>query len=79
MDLEIGNVIQLSDGLDYAVVQKIVVNKINYFYMITTNAPLQTIIVKQKDVDGEIVLETVVDEEELDYILYRIGQIVEHD
>lgn len=77
MNLEIGNVIQLSDGLDYAVVQKIVVNKVNYYYMITTNTPLQTLIVKQKDEKDEIVLETVTDQEELDYVLYRIGQVVD--
>ncbi len=79
MNLEIGNVIQLSDGLDYAIVQKVVVNRQNYLYMITTSTPVQTVIAKQKEDEKEIVLETVTDKEELDYVLYKIEQAVDNE
>ena len=75
MKLEVGDVIKLSDGLDYAIIQKLQSNKIVYLYLITTSKPLQTAIVKEKIDDNQIILETVTDEEELDYVLYRIGQL----
>ena len=75
MNLELGDVIQLSDGVDYAIIQKIESNKIVYLYLLSTTKPLQTIIAKQKNEENEIVLETVNNEQELDYILYKIGQL----
>ena len=75
MKLEVGDVIKLSDGLDYAIIQKLQSNKVVYLYLITTSKPLQTAIVKEKIDDNQIILETVTDEEELDYVLYRIGQL----
>ena len=75
MNLELGDVIQLSDGIDYAIIQKIESNKIVYLYLLSTTKPLQTIIVRQKNDEDEIVLESIHNKEELDYILYKIGQM----
>ena len=44
-----------------------------YLYLITTSTPTKTIIAKQMNKDDEIVMETVSDKEELDYILYKIS------
>ncbi len=73
MNLEIGDVIALNDGEDYAVIKKVEVNKMIYLYLITTSTPTKTIIAKQMNKDDEIVMETVSDKEELDYILYKIS------
>lgn len=78
MNLEIGDVIQLNDGMDYAVVQKIESNKNIYLYLITTTKPVKTIVAKQKQEEENIILETVSDKEELDYVLYKIGQKVDN-
>ena len=75
MNLELGDVIQLTDGLDYAVVKKVESNKSIYLYLISTTTPLQTIIVKQKNEDNQFILETVNSKEELDYVLYKISQL----
>lgn len=78
MNLEIGDVIQLNDGMDYAIVQKIESNKNIYLYLITTTKPVKTIVAKQKQEEENIILETVSDKEELDYVLYKIGQKVDN-
>lgn len=74
MNLEIGDVIELNDGMDYAVIQKILSNKNIYLYLISTSKPVETIIAKQKEDQENIILETVSDKEELDYVLYKISQ-----
>lgn len=77
MNLEIGDVIELNDGEDYAIIKKIEVNKTIYLYLITTSTPTKTIIAKQINKDNEIIIETVSDKEELDYILYKISKQIE--
>ena len=78
MNFEIGDVIELNDGENYAIIKKIEVNKITYLYLITTSTPTKTIIAKQLNKDNEIVMETVSDKEELDYILYKISKQIEN-
>ena len=74
MNLEIGDVIQLNDGLDYAIVKKIELNKNSYLYLISTTKPIQTVIAKEKTENDKIVLETITDKDELDYVLFKMSQ-----
>ena len=67
--INVGQVIKLSDDKDYMVLNKINLHNINYLYLITINKPTEMLIVTETNQNGELVLEEIKDNDELDYIL----------
>lgn len=67
--MNVGQVIKLSDDKDYMVLNKMNLHNINYLYLITINKPTEMLIVTESNNDGEIVLDEIKDNDELDYVL----------
>lgn len=68
--LEVGDIITLeSDGRDYLVLKDVNYNNTNYFYLMTTDKPVEIAIVKLEQKDGESVIVTVTDKETIDGIM----------
>ena len=70
--INVGQVIKLSDDKDYMVLNKINLHNINYVYLITMEKPVEILIATEKIEDGEIVLDEIKDNDELDYILSQL-------
>lgn len=69
--VEVGQIIKLNDNKEYVVVNKMSLHNINYVYLMTNSKPLEIEIATEKLVNGDIVLEEVKSNEELDYVLSR--------
>lgn len=67
--MNIGQVVKLDDNKDYMILNKMNLHNINYVYLITINKPTEMLVVTEIVQDGEIVLEEIKDNDELDYIL----------
>ena len=67
--MNVGQVIKLSDDKDYMVLNKMNLHNINYLYLITINKPTEMLIVTETNNNGEIVLDEIKDNDELDYVL----------
>jgi len=67
--MNVGQVIRLSDDKDYMVLNKMNLHNINYLYLITINKPTEMLIVTESNNNGEIVLDEIKDNDELDYVL----------
>lgn len=67
--IQIGETVKLSNDKQYLVVNKMTLHNLNYVYLVTNSRPLEIIIATQKIDNGNIVLEEVKDNNELDYIL----------
>ena len=67
--MNVGQVIKLSDDKDYMVLNKMSLHNINYLYLITINKPTEMLIVTESNNNGEIVLDEIKDNDELDYVL----------
>ena len=70
--IKIGEIVELNDNKKYMVLNKINLHNINYVYLITVDKPVEILIVTEKIEDGEIVLEEIKDNDELDYVLSQI-------
>lgn len=70
--IEVGQVISLNDNKEYIVVSKINLHNINYVYLMTNSKPLEIMIATEKLVNGDIVLDEVKNNEELDYVLSKL-------
>ena len=74
MKLEKGELITLSDGKEYAVIDTCNINNTIYVYIMTTDQPLEMAIVKESiDADGKVNLVTVNDREEALNVLNAIA------
>ncbi len=67
--INVGQEIKLSNDKDYMVLNKINLHNINYLYLITINKPTEMLVVTETNQNGELVLEEIKDNDELDYIL----------
>lgn len=67
--MNVGQVIRLSDDKDYMILNKMNLHNINYLYLITINKPTEMLIVTESNNNGEIVLDEIKDNDELDYVL----------
>ena len=68
--LEIGDIITLdANGRDYLVLKDVNYNGTTYYYLMTTDKPVEVAIVKLEQKDGETVIVTITDEEEIDAIM----------
>ena len=71
--INVGEIIELDDNKEYIVVSKKELHNIVYVYLITNSKPLEILIATEKDVNGEITLEEVKDNDELDYVLSQFA------
>lgn len=71
--MNVGQVIRLSDEKEYMILDKINLHNINYMYLITINKPTEMLIVTESNNNGEIVLDEIKDNDELDYILSQFA------
>ena len=68
--LEVGDIITLeADGRDYLVLKDVNYNGTTYYYLITTDKPVEIAIVKLEQRDGETVIVTITDQNTLDAIM----------
>lgn len=68
-----GQILKLSDNKEYIVINKMSLHNINYLYLVTTSKPLEIVIATEKNIDGNIVLEEIKDNSELDYVLSKFA------
>jgi len=67
--LQAGEKVKLNNGKEYIVVNRLNLHNVIYIYLITNSKPVEVLIVTEKLVNGEIVLDEVKDNDELDYVL----------
>lgn len=67
--MNIGQVVKLDDNKDYMVLNKMNLHNINYVYLITINKPTEMLVLTESNQNGEIILEEIKDNDELDYVL----------
>ncbi len=77
--VEIGEIVTLDDSKEYVVINKINLHNVNYVFLITTSKPLEILIVTEKIVNGEIVLDEIKDNDELEYILSQFSSQMERE
>lgn len=70
--IKVGEIVELNDNKKYMVLNKINLHNINYVYLITMEKPVEILIATEKIEDGEIVLDEIKDNDELDYILSQL-------
>jgi len=71
--IEVGQVISLNNNKEYIVVNKMSLHNINYVYLITNSKPLEIMIATEKLVNGDIVLDEIKNNDELDYVLSKLA------
>ena len=80
MGYQEGDVIQLEDGLHYAIINRIELNGNLYFNMLSVTKPLNIKIVKVTEDPSGTVLEEVSNKEEFDSIMQYISELdIEED
>ena len=77
--VEIGEIVTLDDSKEYVVINKINLHNVNYVFLITSSKPLEILIVTEKIVNGEIVLDEIKDNDELEYILSQFSSQMERE
>lgn len=77
--INVGEIIELNDNKEYIVVSKKELHNIVYLYLITNSKPLEILIATEKDINGEIILEEVKDNDELDYVLSQFALETENN
>lgn len=71
--LEEGKIVKLSDDKEYIIINRVNLHNINYLFLITNSKPIEMVIVTEKNIDGEVVLEEIKDNDELDYVLSQFA------
>ena len=77
--INIGQVIKLDDNKEYIVLNKMNLHNINYVYLVTIEKPTEILIVTEKEENGNLMLEEIKDNDELDYILSQFVLTKEND
>ena len=77
--INIGQVIKLDDNKEYIVLNKMNLHNINYVYLVTIEKPTEILIVTEKEENGNLMLEEIKDNDELDYILSQFVLAKEND
>ena len=72
MMIEEGQLIKLDNNKEYVIVNKLELHNINYVILMTSSKPLEILIATEKFENGNIVLEEIKDNDELDYVLSRL-------
>ena len=67
--INVGQIVKLDDNKEYIVLNKMNLHNINYIYLITTTKPTEMLVVTETNQNGEVILEEIKDNDELDYVL----------
>lgn len=67
--MQVGQIVKLNDNKEYIIINKMNLHNINYVYLMTNSKPLEIMIATEKLVNGDIVLDEIKDNDELDYVL----------
>ena len=71
--MQVGQIVKLNDNKEYMVINRMNLHNISYIYLVTTSKPLEMVIATEKSVNGDIVLEEIKDNSELDYVLSKFA------
>ena len=71
--LEVGQMVKLDNDKEYIVIERLNLHNVTYLYLITKSKPIEMIIVTEKIVNGELVLDEIKDNSELDYVLSKFS------
>lgn len=77
--VQIGEILKLDDNKEYVVINKMNLHNVNYVFLITTSKPLEILIVTEKIVNGEITLDEIKDNDELEYVLNQFSSQMENE
>lgn len=77
--MNIGQIVKLSDEKEYMVLNKINLHNVNYLYLITIEQPVEILIATEKEENGEVSLEEIKDNDELDYVLSQLALTKENE
>ena len=77
--INVGSVLKLDDNREYMVINKMDLHKINYVYLITIEKPIEMLVATVVEQDGDIHLEEIKDNDELDYVLSQFVLNSEED
>ena len=69
--LETGQIVELENGKEYIVVNKMYLHNIKYDFLVSNSKPLEIVIGTEKLKDDNVFLEEIKDNDELDYILSK--------
>ena len=67
--MNVGQIVKLNDDKEYMILNKTNLHNINYVYLVTINKPTEILIATESNQNGDIVLEEIKDNDELDYVL----------
>lgn len=67
--MKIGQVVKLNDNKEYIILNIMTLHNIKYLYLVTIEKPTEMLIAIEKEEEGNIVLDEIKDNDELDYIL----------
>ena len=67
--IDVGQIVKLDDNKEYMVINKTNLHNINYLYLVTITKPVDMLVVTEVNKDGNVVLEEIKDNDELDYVL----------
>lgn len=71
--LETGQIVKLNDDKEFIVVNILELHNLRYVFLISNFKPLEIVIAAEKISNGNIILEEVKNNEELDYILNKFA------
>ena len=69
--LDIGQIVELENNKEYIIINKMELHNLTYDFLISNSKPLEIVIGIEKRLDGNVVLEEVKNNDELDYILSK--------
>ena len=69
--LEMGEIITLNGNKEYIIVNKIELHNVKYVFLISNFKPLEIVVGTEKNKNGNIIIEEVKDNDELDYVLSK--------
>ena len=70
--IKVGQIVKLDDNKEFMVLNKMELHNINYAYLVTISKPTEMLVVTITNNDGEIALEEIKDNDELDYVLSQL-------
>lgn len=65
----VGQIVKLDNNKEYMILNKMILHNISYVYLVTITKPTELLVATETTENGEIVLEEIKDNDELDYIL----------
>ena len=70
--IKVGQIVKLDDNKEYMVLNKMELHNINYVYLVTIAKPTEMLVATVTSDNGEIALEEIKDNDELDYVLSQL-------